>query len=405
MKRVHIAVLAAALAISSLSSALAGGADNKLNWSAEYIRTLNRNGATDSADIVVYNPAGTVKMKNGAYLNLGVQDVLKTYTNTVAGTDYESDTPSYVPGLFGLYKQGDWAAFASLTVVGGGGKVEYDNGNASTIAAGTALGGVTGNMSLHAESRYLGYTFGGAYRFNDRISASAGVRYVHAKKEAQAAVTALAGTALVDYEYDADGWGAVIGLDIAPTDKLNIGMRFESKTKLDFEYTVRGNVLGQAVLAGQTPPIINGSRIRRDLPGLFAIGVSHQYTPRIRIETDLTYYLNANADWNNTEENIDNGYDVGLAVTTALSDKLNGSLGYLHTETGIDDVQFTIPEAPVLDANTYGAGLEYHYSPAMKMDFSVGKVYYQDAVPGNAPTVTYKKDVVFLAVGLQYKFL
>ena len=47
--------------------------DNLSNLSAEWVRTPARNAATDASDIVVYNPAGLVKLNNGFHINLGNQ--------------------------------------------------------------------------------------------------------------------------------------------------------------------------------------------------------------------------------------------------------------------------------------------------------------------------------------------
>jgi len=77
MKRMLAFVCISALVFSIASPLMAGGIDNKHNFSAEYIRTLNRNAATDSADGVVYNPAGVVKMPDGFWLNLSGQYAFK----------------------------------------------------------------------------------------------------------------------------------------------------------------------------------------------------------------------------------------------------------------------------------------------------------------------------------------
>ncbi|MBW2565895.1 MAG: hypothetical protein JRE24_03215, partial [Deltaproteobacteria bacterium] len=58
MKRLLFFLCVSTLVFAVATPLMAGGADNKTGWSAEYIRTLNRNAATDSADIVMYNPAG-----------------------------------------------------------------------------------------------------------------------------------------------------------------------------------------------------------------------------------------------------------------------------------------------------------------------------------------------------------
>ena len=73
MKRVLTCVGGLLLSCAFVSAAYAGAIDNKTNWSAEYIRTLNRNAATDYADIAAYNPAGTVKLQDGFILNGSLQ--------------------------------------------------------------------------------------------------------------------------------------------------------------------------------------------------------------------------------------------------------------------------------------------------------------------------------------------
>ena len=102
MKKLFIFACVIGLVLSGASPLFAGGADNKTNWSAEYIRTLNRNAATDSADIVMYNPAGVMKMEDGLYGNASAHNVLKYYNNEINGVNFDQDKPSVVPGLFAV---------------------------------------------------------------------------------------------------------------------------------------------------------------------------------------------------------------------------------------------------------------------------------------------------------------
>jgi long-chain fatty acid transport protein len=429
MKKILVGAMAATLTLVGFATGWAGGIDNKHNWSSEYIRTLNRNGATDAVDIVAYNPAGVMKMEDGAYINASVQHIAKEYTNTVSGSDLVTDEPSLVPALFGLYKTDKWAALANFTVPGGGGKVMYPKGNWTTRGGGLSLiGGINGNAGavlydtvknehLDGESYYYGFTIGGAFAIHKIISVSLGGRYIQATKELNATLqiqpTALGvgigqgdRTAVLNYEETADGFGGIIGVNISPTKMLNIGLRYETSTPLDFEYEVaHDTVTGLPSGLGAAQGIIDGAKHRKDLPAILALGVSHQCTPRIRVETDFNYYLNKEADWGGAQDNIDNSYDIGIAVMTTLSEKLNGSLGYMHTETGIDDARYMLAEAPELDANTVGAGLEYYFTPGIKADFAVGKVFYQDATASNVPSVVYRKNIIFLALGFQYKFM
>ena len=68
MRKGLIAVGIIVLMVGLASSLQAGGIINKQNLSADYIRTLNRNAATDMADAAAFNPAGTAMMQDGLYV-------------------------------------------------------------------------------------------------------------------------------------------------------------------------------------------------------------------------------------------------------------------------------------------------------------------------------------------------
>ena len=431
MKKLFVFLCVAGLIAASASPLFAGGIDNKTNWSAEYIRTLNRNAATDSADTVMYNPAGVMKMDDGLYGNLSVQYILKDYTNKISGVDYDQDEPSLIPGLFFLYKQDRLAGFFGLSNVLGGGKVDFEKGDATTTSLGlgiitsanTALAAATvpstywysaiSNQKLEAEHIGLGYTFGGALKINDMFSVSLAAMYVDTKKDANGHVTITAAnslpsvnddrTAYVDYEEDADGWGGVIGVNISPTDQWNIGLRYNTKVNLDYDQTVNQDNLGVLPALG----ITNGGESTRDLPAILGIGVSYKLNDKIRLETNLTYYFNEDADWGGDENFVDNGYDLGIALEYTFNPKLKGSIGYLHTDTGID-AQYMLPEAPQLNANTIGTGVAYEAIPGMILNFSLGNAFYEDdsfVSSTTGATIEYEKNNFFMAFGIQYKFM
>jgi long-chain fatty acid transport protein len=423
MKRVFTCAGGLLLSFAFVSSVYGGAIDNKTNWSAEYIRTLNRNAATDYADIAAYNPAGTVKLQDGFIINGSAQYLGKDYTNNVSdpfGTNsFNSDESSVVPGIFGVYNREKWSLFGAVTVVGGGGKVDFSQGDwttrklqlGSVLTPGSPFLGLSpGPAKLTAESVYLGYTLGGAYEINDMFSVSVGLRYVDASKEAQGSVSFVTGGPMpslsIDYEEDADGWGGIFGINIAPNDKFNIGMRFETKTGLDFEATVKDGALVLANLG-----IVNGQSNPRDLPALFALGVSYWISPQLRLETNYTQYLNTNADWGGTEDLVNDGYDVGIALEYHFNDSLLASIGYLRTETGINPEDM-LPENPELDANTIGGGIAYAFNEKFHTNFSLGYVFYEDGSftqpldPSGFPQayVGYEKKIYFLALGLEYRF-
>jgi long-chain fatty acid transport protein len=405
-----------------ISAAYGGAIENKTNWSAEYIRTLNRNAATDYADIAAYNPAGTVKLQDGFTINGSAQYLGKEYKNNINGTSFDSDEPSVVPGVFGVYNRDKWSVFGSVTVVGGGGKVDFSQGNWTTAQATFYLSnfyapGSQPSAQLTGESFYLGYTLGGAYEVNDIFSFSVGLRYVDAHTEASGSVnyTGLPSPALISYEQDGDGWGGIFGINIAPNDKFNIGMRFETNTNIDKDTTVIQDTtegfpaLPASLLAALG--VVDGAASPRDLPGLVALGVSYWITPQLRIETNYTQYLNTNADWGGAEDLVNDGYDLGIMLEYHFNDKWLASIGYLRTVLGVDADEM-LPENPELDANTIGAGIAYAFNEKFHTNVSIGNTFYGPldesesfTLHATPPiTVEYEKNVFFLALGLEYRF-
>ncbi|MCG2829763.1 MAG: hypothetical protein L6302_01790 [Desulfobacteraceae bacterium] len=408
-KKLYYFLFILVLTFSGSSPLYAGGIDNKQCFSSEYLRTFSRNAATDSADAVAYNPAGVMKLDDGLYVNLNILHIFKEYTNTIDDVDYASDEPSTIPSMFGLYRQDRWAIFTAYTIPGGGGMVEYKNGNATThdIATGiiNSSGGAFSTIKSHylkSDSYYYGYTMGGACDLNDMISVSLGARYIDAQKKSKGLAT-LSGVApdktyYINYEENADGWGAFAGINLSLSKKLNIGLKYETKTKLDFK--TKAHRLDVAV-------VTDGEKIRRDLPALLATGISYNFTPDLKAQASFTYYFEKNADWEDRptttldESKGGNSYDLAIAFEYTFKPGLRGSIGYMYSNTGIkaDDM---VPEEPQLDAGTICAGAAYEAIPGLDINIAVMKSFFDKEK--TSAGVEYDKDVFSIALGIQYNF-
>jgi len=387
--------------VSIASSLMAGGIVNKQNFSAEYLRTFSRNAATDAADATVFNPAGVMKMEDGFYVNLGIFYALKDYNNEIGGTDYGSDVPSIVPGLFALYKQDKWAGFFAFTIPSGGGEVDYKDGSETTFEIANGLLNFPNfsnidDMSLEAESVYYGYTVGGAYEINDILSVAAGLRYVDANKAASG--TAIVSTPgaptsfTVDYEQTASGWGAFLGLNYSPREDLNFGFRYETATELDFETDVKQD----DVFA-----LIDGSKEREDLPGLIGLGAAYTINPNIKLDLSFTYYLEKSANWEGRLEDEGDSWDLAIAAEYTFYPQLRASFGYMLTKTGID-VDAMLPENPELSVNTICGGVAWGPKDNMTLNFALVNSFYDSET--NSSGVKYEKNVFGLGFGIEYKF-
>lgn len=474
MKRFWIGVCVMGLVLAGAAPAFAGGTINKSNLSPEYMGSYTRNASTDHADIVAYNPAGTVKLEDGLTLNLGLQYLIeKDYTNNFigtrdayTGTEYETTEPSAIPSLYTVYKTGPMAAFFSVNVPVGGGKVDYEDGNfvtysvaqniraqanaavytnplvpppalallAATYGASPLTSTGPYSVSSHridAESYGVGYTLGGAYQFNDMFSASAGIRYIDSKVDmagsarlrldpnlpAPLAALGLAPSVQRNIAFDAEakGWGGIFGLDIYPSDKVTIGLRFETPTRLEYEYDVSE---GASILSALN--IVQGGKARDDLPGTFGAGVGYQMTDRFRGEVNLTYYFNEGSDIGGTtlrpglENTVNDGYEIGISGSYLFTENLKASLGYLYTSIGVnpEDSSKFLPD---LDSHALGVGLQWTLVKNLDLTFAAGNVFYvSDSYVDNSlvaagietqpTTVEFNKNIPYVGFGVQYKF-
>lgn len=434
---VSVMVLVVLVGLSSYS--YAGAIINKSNLSADYFRTLNRNAADDMADAAAYNPAGTVRMQDGLYIKADALYIWKDYSNqlpnaigplNLGGGTLDSNEPSIVPGLFAVYKQDRWSGFFAVTVPGGGGKVDYKNGDSLTTmlslptafgGLGTYLGGAAGNpnninQQIEAESHYVGYSLGAAYKVLDSLSLAGGVRYVDATQKFKGSATGTTGparTVNIKIERTDEAWNYFLGLDYAPIKDLNFALTYMSNTALNFKADTSDNSPGQSVSKSPGINWADGTHQREDLPGYLALGVSYFIIPgTLRIEPNFTYYLEKQATFQGQrfqDSNPGNSYDVGVALEYILNPQWRFSVGYLHTEIKGMKSYDLLPEAPELDANSMAVGLVY--SPIERLDLTLGleRSWYDsvktDRNSSRAPAGThYDKDVYGAAFGIQYRF-
>ena len=452
MKKSLILLCVAGLIAANASPLFAGGIINKQNLSADYLRTMNRNAATDYADIAVYNPAGIMKMADGGYAKLDVMYFDKDYSNKVPNNfgefdqnfgKYNSTRSSTIPGVFTIYKQKKWAGFFAFTIPAGGGELDYNKGDARTVqlADGIAanfndfLEGTFGTDLFNytkldsqklevKESSVLGFTLGGSFAINDMWSVAAGARYAKGNREFKGKFKISAEnptpvpvfddpyTAKLHLEQDADGWAGILGLNFSPNDKFNAALTYISKTKLNYELDVNKDTeLPSGVKLSDAIGFKDGSHTRIDIPALLGVGISYKFLPQLKTDLNLTYYFEKNA----TIETFDNqgdSWDLGLSVEYTFSPQWKASLGYLHTNIGLDsDQQINEPEEPKLDANTVAAGIVWSPKPAFAITAGGALITYDDVdgpvenARGEKEVVDYDKEVWNLSIGFQWKFM
>jgi long-chain fatty acid transport protein len=249
-------LLGIALIITVPAALFAGSIDYLSNQSINWMMTTSRNAATDAADIVNYNPAGTVFLPRGLSLDVSNQTLFKFYKNELDSPldkTFQQDEPTwFLPNLYAVYNfgrvgSGLLAAYLQAGIVAGGGNLNYDDGTAGTTAALGALATFIGaaTSSFEASSIYYGIGLGGAYSLlDDRLSVSLGGRMVIARRSLTLKADYAGGGSLAtppgsitaEYEYNALGFTPILGFDVRPMDGLTLALRYEMQTQLEFEY-------------------------------------------------------------------------------------------------------------------------------------------------------------------------
>lgn len=336
--------------------------DNLTNVSADFMRAGGRTAALDAADIVVYNPAGLVRLDDGFHINLGNQSFFRSpsHTFTIPGQSteksYKQDSPDLLlPNIYLAYKQNKLAIFGGFYISGGGGSLDYPNGsiNSDLIIAQMGAqgyyqfyGGAT--SSILGSSFYMTPLLGVSYSITDKLSAAVSGKYILATNKQEAHVNwtdpvvspaPLPPDFTLESTDKANGFGFTVGLDYQFSENFNLAARYESKANLEFKTDSIQDSFG--ALLGM-PQIMDGALNRRDLPAVLAVGAGFNLTENFSALLDFGWYFQKQADWGLSPKGEewstvagDVGHlAVGLGYDIADLLQLNGWWGYTMYQYG-----------------------------------------------------------------------
>ena len=106
----------------------------------------------------------------------------------------------------------------------------------------------------------------------------------------------------------------MIGIYIHPSDKLNIGIRYESQVNLDWDTETNGsNQFGLILLNAFGRE--DGQSYARDLPAVLALGLEWKILPKLTLKPSFSLYFEKDADWDTQNYAVDgNSFDLALAL-------------------------------------------------------------------------------------------
>ncbi len=195
----------------------------------------------------------------------------------------------------------------------------------------------------------------------------------------------------VDAAQSGSGIAGIIGVNISPNDNLNIGIRYETITKMELENETEKDDTGL---------FPDGATYGADMPSQLAVGISYKMG-KIKLMSDFNYFGNSAVDWDGDEEGFDNGMEVGLGAEYCLTEKMKVSLGGLYSMQGAtpesqSDMDFN------LDTFTIGGGIQYALTPKIKLNVGALDALYMEAE--NATGIEkYNQTNYLVAFGVQVK--
>ncbi len=220
-----------------------------------------------------------------------------------------------------------------------------------------------------------------------------------AKATAASEGAAAAADRYLSLEQKGTGVTPVIGLNIHPDDRLNIGLKYEFKTRLEMTNHTDVDDLGVYP---------DGGKFRNDLPAIFTAGVEYKLLDNFKLSGSFNNYFDKSADWSGKENDIEkNLYEVMLGMEYQLTEKTAVSAGVMHSETGVGrgyqtDLSFS------LSSNTVGFGMQFHVNERFDLDLGGLFTVYKDGEKeisygelGSYKEI-YSKTNVDFSIGLTY---
>lgn len=430
------------LSLAISASAFGASIDHIQTYSPDYLANQAQNGMINNVS-AYYNPAGVGRLEEGKYVHAGLQYAFGNETMSYAGKTHKANLRQAIPNM-ALYSVDDKGAyFATFGGIAGGGKLKYDGASGVDVALDvySAINPRVGALKLYdkgssvtGSNKYEQITLGRAFNINDKLSLSVAGRAVHGTRELKGNINLGSQTnpavdgllkASIDSEREAWGYGFQLGANYKVDEKLNLAARYDSRVKMNFKAKGDEKALTTPFISlgfsGFYPQYTPGTKTRRDLPAILALGASYKVTDKYTVSTAANYYFNkdakmdrvTNASGHKHGRDYNNGWEIALGNEYQLNDKftLIGSINYAKTgakASSYDDTEFAI------DSTTLGAGVRYKYDETLDITGSVAHFMYNTSEGtykskyAGVPTVTenqkYKKSITAVGISLTKKF-
>jgi len=314
--------------------------------------------------------------------------------------------------------------------------------------------GITGynaDIYFKGSSIYFGLQANVSYEINEMLSLAVGGRYVMANNKYEGSISGVTITAPTVYggvqtpgrylrliagvpgvppanaavlngtaaylddattvEADAvmkgSGITPIVSVNFAPVgDLINIGLKYEFKTKMELTTTVNDGKDAEGMF-------IQDSVAIADMPAMLSLGVDVKPSERFLISGSFNYYFDNGVDYDGQDDvevdKIDKNFiEAALGLQVGLTEQLCLSAGWLTTMTGVND-NYQSDMKYSLNTNTIGGGLGFKVNDMIDINLGGSYTLYKEgskSYNGGAGPATdmYNKNTWVAAIGLDFHF-
>jgi long-chain fatty acid transport protein len=225
-----------------------------------------------------------------------------------------------------------------------------------------------------------------------------------------AGVAALTQSQFGDREVDATqsgtGISPIFGVNIKFSDDLNFAVKYEHKAKITLKNTTTVDDVGM---------FPDGVETAADMPSMLAMGLNYRALPALSLSGGFHYYFDKGADYGKkiggiavtNEDVIDkNFWEAAFGIEYALSRSFLISVGYLRTQTGVNDAYHS-DLSHSLSTNSIGCGFRYMINPSLGLNLGVMTTMYEDYTKSFATPAaydeTYSRKALTFGLGIDFR--
>lgn len=417
---------------------------------AHSVRNIARDASTE-IDAVYTNPAGLVKLSDGLHISINNQSIfqkneIQSDNALFLGNGGESKksfkskaNSIIIPNVLAAYKKDKWIISTGLGISNSD-KLKFTQGIpsfeapiASLPAILTSTGIETNKYSLNSGIEKKSYTynlqFGASYAFNKTFSVYGGLRfnlinntyngfitdiqinpqhpilnpdgqmisaYEFFNTTGQFEITGSLRDNNIDVTQNGFGISPIIGVNISH-EKLNIGVRYEFKTKIEIENSTKVDDIGSYPDGVKSPD---------DIPALFSIGLSYQLSPKLLTSVGYHHIISSDAGKpNDKQQYIKNTNEFQAGLECRVDNRLLLSIRGQYSTPKVEDNYQTDLDY-ILKSYTIGLGAAYDFTDRLRLNIGYQWTGYSDytKVTNNSRTDTFSKKKTVIAIGIDYHF-